>query len=246
MKWFLSVAIMFFILTGCVSTVGVKSSPRQNQEVIYSRGSEVIASQNQNFVAISIVEPEYKETKRSRYLVFFKNLSQSPVNFSTQNITAAINGVGVRVCTYAQLAKEIERNRDLQQFSNSLAGAFNSIGAVNSGYTNYNGTVYNQSMGVSSYSGSSYNTGDAYATQALVQAETKQNSGRINNQANSSLYTLEKLALRKQTVWPNKYHGGFIQLEKHRLSKPKNSLTINVDVAGERHSFNFILTEKRR
>lgn len=228
LKKYCPVPFLFFVLliSGCIPRFGIHPSPIEGQKIFYSKGDEAFASFKKNLVIIKAIEPTFERNKRIEFFVYFKNLSSLPINFSSDNITAKINGEMVGVCTYHQLVNEIERKKSSRHFSNTLASALNTKAAVDDG--------------------SYYDPKTGQVTQMILKEDSRNRSDKINNDTNHRLYNLQSTSLRKQTVFPNQHHGGVIKLEKHKLRNPSNLMVINVLIDGEVHSFNFALNEVNR
>lgn len=228
LKKYFPVTILIFVLllSGCIPKFSISPSPIEGQKVFYSKGVEAFASLKKNLVVIRAIEPTFERNKRIEFFVFFKNLSSSPINFSSDNITATVNGKMVGVCTYQQLVDEIERRRGSRHFSNTLASALNTKAAVD------NGSYYDPNIG--------------QVTQMILKEKSSTRSDEINDHADHSLHLLQSTALRKQTVFPNQHHGGVIKFEKYKLRTSSNLLLIRVFIDGEVHSFNFALNKVNR
>ena len=218
-----SILFLSVMLAGCFPKYNVHPTPSEPQKVFYSKGKEVLVSLKTNLVMILSIKSKVKFNQKLEFYVFLKNKSFSPINISTANITATINGKRVGVYTYQQLVDEAQDMRNSSHFSNTLASALNTRAAVESG--------------------SYYNPNTGQATRMLLEAESKTQANKIDNRADANLYQIQSTALRKQTVFPGHNYSGKIKLKKIRLRKQSNLLQINVFLDGESHSFRFWLSK---
>ncbi|NTU49832.1 MAG: hypothetical protein HGA87_02895 [Desulfobulbaceae bacterium] len=87
-----------------------------------------------------------------------------------------------------------------------------------------------------------YNRAAADAAQARVNAQTTQNLNDINASAEARLSHLSNTILKKETVYPNTWYGGFVEIEETPIPEKSNILSLNVNFAGEEALFDITQT----
>jgi len=247
---------LVLVLQGCVTTIGIKSNPSDQQTTMYESGAKAVVSAKTNIVAVRPVSQSFKSNKKPSFVVTIQNGTSNQINFSTENISARNNNKLIKVFTYDELVAEVEKQKAIQAFATALAGAGRAMSAANAGnqyqhgsYNSHsNGNIYSPYGNASysgneygTYSGYSYNAAAAQQAQAVAQAQTDKDFARIAANSESALSELGRTILRKHTVFPGKWHGGYIKLAHIELGEGKNSLAVVVDVGGEMHPFNFTL-----
>jgi len=73
----------------------------------------------------------------------------------------------------------------------------------------------------------------------------KQDFSRIKVDAENELNKLSNTILKKQTVFPNNWYGGYIELDRMDIADGNNTLFIKVNIAMETHLFLFTLNEMK-
>ena len=253
-----SVAFFSFWLHGCVSFIGVTSEPSEDQVTVFESGTEAIVSSRTSIVTVRPESQVFQSTVKPTFVVTVLNRSEGPVVFSTENITAEFNESAVQVFSYDELVAEVKKEEAIQAFAAALAGVGRAMNAANAGHQYHYGSVNTSSYGNSyspygsstysgtgygTYSGYSYDPAAAQQAQALAQAQTNQDFERISNASESALAQLQNTILRKQTVFPSAWYGGFVKLEPVALAEGENTLRLLVEFGGEMHPFVFTLTK---
>lgn len=239
------------LLNGCASIVRVDPMATAEQTTVFKNGTEAIVSKKRYVVAIRSSVNMYTSDNFPAFVVSFHNISDKPVTFSTENISAFIAGTGLRVFSYEELVAEVESKRKWAVFSAALSGAAQSMSAAQEGNqftqgtynTSYYGSRGYAGSGYGTYSGYTYNPAAAARAQATVNAETRSNLENINASANSTISDLSRMILRKETVLPNEWHGGYIRIEQGPTPELSNTLSFRVLIDDEEHKLDFIQTK---
>lgn len=249
--------LAFISLCGCSTPLLMKGVPQSGQQVVYKDGQESLVSEMQNVVVVSPSPERFESNKRPTFVVSVLNRGKEALVFSTESIQVTHNKKSLKVLTYAELKEEIESNRNLTAMLTALSGALRSASATgytyNSGsystnYTgNYNtygnyGSTYGSYSGTGTgyYSGYTYDPAKAEAQRAAIQSETNQQIDNINTNANSALQELKQTILKKETVFPGNWHGGYIKAELLELNeKEDNTVEMTVKLNEELHRFIF-------
>lgn len=233
------------VLTGCASQMSIQAQPNPEQKTSYVAGQPVILSEKNYSVVVSQSSSQARSNERLSFLVYFLNNQNVPINFGTENITASLNGQPIKVFNHEEVIAQMESERNAQMLSMALAGLGQSMSA--SGQQQHFGTMSSQyygsqgyvGQGVGTYSGTSYNPTAAAVAQSKIQAQTQQNIGNISQTHNQEIANTRSALLATETVYPGNNHGGYILAEKLGGSNASGSLTLNVKVGGEQHSFEF-------
>ena len=119
------------------------------------------------------------------------------------------------------------------------------MSASQAGRSYTHGTYSTNSYGSRGYAGSSYGTYSGYTydpaaaaqAQAAANAQTAQSFQNLNAAANAAVSDLSRTILKKETVTPNEWHGGYIRLQQP--AELSNTISLMVTFGGEEHSFQF-------
>ena len=167
----------------------------------------------------------YKSNERPRFVISFNNRTEDPINFSTENISAMVGSEQLEVLSYEKLKAEVESKAKLAAFLTALSGALQSVSAGQSaGNTYYQDGRY------------SYNPYAAQAAQNQVNARTQSQLAQIEQQSQQALGQLGKEILKKTTVMPSQWHGGYIEI-KNPFGKIKSPIEMFVTISDEVHHF---------
>ncbi|QUS55790.1 hypothetical protein [Pseudovibrio brasiliensis] len=240
-------ALLFLFSLGlqaCASTLSMSPKLQEGQKEVYDSGVATVISKKQNtIVALRPATSTYESTQRPEMIVSVFNRSAKEFNISTQNVKVLVDGKPAKIRTYEELVADVKRQQTMQAIAAAFAGAADSINAANSGYTYHSGStsVYgnNGYSGYGTYSGRTYNAAAANQAQAAASARSQANFTAIRQNAERSLINLSKTILRKTTVMPNGWEGGYIVFEKVEKSQEPHEITFLVETAGEVHEFTF-------
>ena len=247
-----AVIVASFCIGGCAQTMKIKANPTASQRILYENGKEVLVSQKKSMLAVAALSGVIKSNQRPKFIITYFNGTSFPINFSTENISAIINGLQVKIFTFDELVEEIERNRRSQALTAALVGASQTMnassgkqyhsGSYNTNYYGSGGSGY----GYGTYSGTTYDPAASAQAQAVIQAQTMSNINNANAAASNSLSEIERTILRKQTVMPQNWHGGYVVLQKLPLHELNNKLNILISIDDETHMFEYNIVESGR
>ncbi len=243
------VPFLVLVMSGCATQMKLYPVKLEKQSSMYQKGSKVVISKKKNIIAIKAKE-YFFSSERPTLVVSVYNATEQPFDFSTESISATIEGKPIRIFTYQELAKEIEDQRRSAAIAAALAG-FSQVlaastpstqyhsGTVNSTYTGSGYTGY----GTGTYSGytTTYNPASTLQAQTLANAQMMQNMTLINQSANSSLNELENIILRKETVRPGTWFGGNIKLDRLPVSEDQKEILVGLNIENDVHQFKFIV-----
>lgn len=201
-------------------------------------------------VAIRPSSSTFESSERPNIIISVLNKTNESFNFSTENISATTNGKDLKIYTYEELAEEVKDAEMWAAIAAALNGAAKSMNASNAGYTHhsgtYNSTTYGtgyNAYGSGSYSGYSYDAAAVQQAQATANAETQAEMQAIKNKTENALNILNSTILRKTTVMPNTWHGGYISLDKLANTKQPQNIRIVVTINNDSHIFVIKQTE---
>ncbi len=243
--------IACLVLTGCASTLRVQPVAGQDQHTIYKDGTEAIVSKKRSVVAVRPSNNTHTSEQRPTFVVSVINGTDKPIVFSTENITASASGSPLKVFSYDELVAEVENQRMWAAVGAALSGAAQSFSAAQAGnqytYGSYNTGYYGNrgysGFGYGTYPAYTYNPGAAAQAQATANAQMNQNLENINSSANAALSNLRQNILKKETVFPDESHGGYVKLQEAPVPETSNSILLKVLLGDEEHSFEFIQTK---
>lgn len=245
MKKFITILVSCALIQGCASTLKIDPQALEGQQEIYQEGVEAVISPKNALVAIRPSTNTYSSEGRPTFVVSVLNGTETSFNFSTEDIQVFVDGVPHRVFTYDELVAEVKRQQAWAAVAAALNGAAQSMNAANAGHTYHSGTTNayaydnygNSAYGYGSYSGYSYNAAAAQQAQAAANAQTQANMQAIKNQAEQSLNSLGSTMLKKTTVLPQSWHGGYVTIAKIPNSAQPHEIKVVISAAGEDHEF---------
>jgi len=234
------------LLHGCATNLYLNPVKSDQQNSIYQEGTKSLISKKKIIVAIRPSKEIISTNVRPSFIVTVNNTSNESFVFSTENINVMFNGKKIKVFTYQELVEEIENQRKSAALSAALLGMAQVMQASSPQYHsgNYNATNYGSGDNTNTtgtYTGYTYNPVATIQAQTAANSVMLQNMQMINNSANKSLDRLQNTILMKQTVLPNEWYGGYINTEPLNMKEGEGLLTVNLDVAGEKHNFEFCL-----
>lgn len=242
MNKLLSITILGLFLQGCASTLQLDPEALDGQEQVYQEGVEAIISPKKALVAIRPQAKTYSSEDRPIIVITVLNGTQEPFDFSTEDVHVFLDGEPHKVFTYDELVAEIKREKTWAAIAVAISGAAQSMNAANAGYT-YNSFTAdksgNSAYGFGSYSGYTYNAAAAQQAQAAVNAQTQANLQAIETRSEQSLSSLSVTMLKKTTVFPQAWHGGYVTFDKIPTADHPSDIRVVIMAAGEEHEFLF-------
>ncbi|MCP3688935.1 MAG: hypothetical protein GY784_11015 [Gammaproteobacteria bacterium] len=226
MKEFLSILVSCALLPGCASTLKIESMALDGQQETYRQGVKNVISPKTALVAVRPTTSIYSSEDRPTFVVSVLNGTEKSFNFSTENIRVYVGGTPHQIFTYDELVAEAKRRT--WGIPNS---AGQPAGAANNTYSS------NYSSGFSPYPGYIYNAVSAQQMQTTATAQTSANIQAIREQAMRLLSRLKSTMLKKATVFPQAWHGGFVTMAEIPDSVQPLVITVTISAAGENHTF---------
>jgi len=231
-------------------------TPSAVQTIRYDRGIASIDSVQEHSI-VRVVKVAGNDKKTVSFVIGVVNAGSQPLNFGPENISVRPAGMKPIALTTYEQAIEAERKKQGREKFWAGVGAFGrGLSAADAGNTYssgiYSGTasgyvgnnlVTAQTSGI--YSGTQYNSGAALAAQHSAQEMNAQDRANLEarwaarSSANGNL-------LRTTTVYPGMMYGGIAIFPISReIQKARGlvQITIEVDVAGEKHTFLARLSE---
>lgn len=243
----LIIAITGLLLQGCVSTYKLDPQVQKGQQEVYQEGVETIISNKKAYIAVRSSTNTYTSENRPTIVVSVLNKTNKSFNFSTENIQVFVDGKAHKVFTYDELVEEIKTKQAWAAVATAIGGASKSYNASQAGYsyttgsynsyatTNYGTSAY----GYGNYSSTTYNYAAAQQAREAANAQTQYEMQNINNQANASLSDLKATILKKTTIPPKGFHGGYVAFENIPDSDKPHDIKVLINVAGQQHKFVF-------
>lgn len=229
-------------------TLAVAPSP--SQTIRYDRGIASIDSVQKRSV-VRVVNVAGNDNKTVSFVIGVLNADGQPLNFGPENVTIRPVGMQPLALTTYEQAMEAERKKQgREKFWSGLAAFGRALSAADAGNTYssgiYSGTasgyvgnnlVTAHTSGI--YSGTHYNSGAALAAQRNARELNAQDRANLEQRwANRSADSSN--LLRTTTVDPGMMYGGIATFpisKELRKARGPASVTIEVDVAGEKHIF---------
>ncbi len=241
MKKFFSILMSCTLLLGCVSTLKIEPLALDEQLEINQNGVETVISPKNALVAIRPLTNTYSTDARPTLVVSVLNGTEKPFNFSTENIRVFVDGTPHKIFTYDELVTEVQR----LQVWGALSGVAQPMNAANAGYSSSYGIpnvyVYDK-YGDSAYESDSYSyyirdAAAAQQAQADANAQAQANTQVIKNQTKLSLNSFSSAMLKKTTVFPQSWHGGFAIMAEIPNPTQPHLIAVIISAAGESHTF---------
>ncbi|MCP4275883.1 MAG: hypothetical protein GY779_05970 [Gammaproteobacteria bacterium] len=158
------------------------------------------------------------------------NGTEKSFNFSTENIRVYVGGTPHQIFTYDELVVEARRRTwGIPNSAGQPAGAANNIYPSNhsSGFSPYSGYIYNAMLA------QQMQTTSTPAPTAQISADMQ----AVRKQAVRLLSRLKSTMLKKATVFPQAWHGGFVTMAEIPESVQPLVITVTILAAGENHTF---------
>jgi len=258
-QWKAASALVMAIAVSAPASAGIymlNVTPSAAQSSHYDRGISSIDSVQRTTI-IRIVNVPGQDKKSASFVIGIANRGSQSFTFGPENITIRPVGMQAIALTTYEQAMEAERKKQKREKFWAGVAAFGrgySAGEAGNTYSSgiYSGTtngyvgntpVTVQTSGI--YSGTQYNSGAALAAQRDAQAMNA--NDRANLEAKwAARSSLNNDLLRTTTVYPGAMYGGVAMFPiGGELKKARGpvQVTIEVNVAGERHIFLARLSE---
>jgi hypothetical protein len=243
----LRAAALAVLVTGCAAPLA-RMDPvgAKDHDVRYKNGTPIVASHGARFDVL--VAPQggptgrYKIESVLRFLVGVRNRSDAPVLVSESNISAKGGGGPARVVSAAEIEDSVLADAALARGMNAVAGAFATMGAAGAGVTTYSGTA-----GGVPVQGVVYDHGAAARAQREVINDTAANAHAIRAHEDAALQRVATL-FQRNTLEPGNTYVGAVVIERNDgvVGDGPSRVTLNVNVGGEVHAFDFDETGPKR
>lgn len=246
----LSVALIATSVPVYADDFAIAISPSSNQTIRYDHGVASIDSV-QKYSIVRIVNIAGNDKKSVSFVIGILNTSGQPLNFGPENITVRPTGMQSIALTTYEEAMEAERKKEGREKFWSRVGAIGrGLSASNAGTTYTSGTYGGTTSGWvgndlvtaqtgGTYSGTQYNSGAALAAQRNAQEMNVQDRANLEQKWANRTAATNNL-LRTTTVDPGTMYGGIATFpigKELKKTKGRVQVTIEIDVAGERHIF---------
>lgn len=248
----------FMLNMGCaVKYNKISTLPAKNQTFFFKDGRQVIVSRKANSIAtIAASQEKFPINTRPSFIITVNNLSPQPVTFSTENVAFTTEGKELKVFSYQELVQEIEQQRRSAAMTHALIGAAGVLGAaMDGGRTCHSGTYQTQTSiygnnnlytgnttGV--YSGTTYDPLATFQAQNTINAQTANNIAAVNSAANMLLNIVQNTILKKETVLPNTWYGGYIRISSLAESQTPKRIKTTISIGKDLHEFLFIFAQE--
>lgn len=248
----------FMLNMGCaVKYNKISTLPDKNQTFFFKDGRHVIVSRKPNSIAtIAASQEKFPINTRPSFIIAVNNLSSQPVTFSTENVAFTMEGKELKVFSYQELVQEIEQQRRSAAMTHALIGAAGVLGAtMDGGRTYHSGTYQTQTSiygnnnlytgntaGV--YSGTTYDPLATLQTQNTINAQTANNIAAVNSAADKRLNIVQNRILKKETVLPNTWYGGYVRISNLGEPKTPKKIKSTISIGEDIHEFFFIFAQE--
>ena len=248
----------FMLNMGCaVKYNKISTLPAKNQTFFFKDGRQVIVSRKANSIAtIAASQGKFPINTRPSFIIAVNNLSPQPVTFSTENVAFTMEGKELKVFSYQELVQEIEQQRRSAAMTHALIGAAGVLGAaMDGGRTYHSGTYQTQTSiygnnnlytgnttGV--YSGTTYDPLATFQAQNTINAQTANNIAAVNSDADKRIDIVQNTILKKETVLPNTWYGGYIRISRLAESQTPKRIKTTISIGKDIHEFFFVFAQE--
>jgi len=231
-------------MTACApqkDSISLTAAP--GQQAIIRDGVPALVSSKKNTVFLRPLDARQESGGRPKFVVAMYNRGNAPATFRMSDLRVEMlqpRHASIKVYTHAELADEVETERNTRLFLAALSGAAGAVSAASAGTTYTSGSYgYSTPYGTGSgfYTGSSYNPGLAQAAINANNDRTLNTMASIESSAQNALTTLRATILKDHTLMPNEWHGGVIVLDPPEMSKEGAQYQISLWLDGEEHVF---------
>jgi hypothetical protein len=249
----LTLIVGVLMITGCSTSGKISGVPSAGQKSIYKDGRQTLVSVKRNTVVIAPSSGTVTSGKRGNFVIGVKNGTSRDVLFSAQNVTATSTDIktgktaSLKVYNYDTLVKEEKTRQAWSAVASAMQGAADSMNAANAGYSNsygsYSGSAYNNygasAYGSGSYSSTTYNSAAAYAARSDAESKSNARMRNLQQEGRANLNHLASTILKKQTISPNRWHGGTVKMDLPEITDTDQRVVVVVNMGGEAHRFQF-------
>jgi len=233
------------VLCGCSAPKDVYSlKPSHDQQAVVRDGVPALVSSRKHIVFLRPLASHQVSYERPRFVVALLNRGKAAATLKVSDIVVEASQprrVKMRVYTHAELAQEVESQRNTQLVLGALSAAAGAYSAAQSGYSYTTGSYsrtgpYGTSYGT--YNATTYNPAAAQAAAEANAQRAANNIADIETQAQGKLAELQATVIKDHTLMPGEWHGGLIVLappERGEAAAAEYSILISFD--GEQHSF---------
>ncbi len=235
------------ILSSCAGKYSIAPRPQPPSRAVFQDGIGTVISEKNNVVVIRPTDFSIAKKETEEFQISVLNRTDSEFLFSTENIvaqywTANTPGKSLKVYSYEEMVEKEKSRQKWAAIAEIFQGVSEAISASSEGYSTRDGYVSGYG-GSANYSETAYDHGAAESARhkasdrqiARIQERTAQKQANLDYLANTML--------KKQTVFPGKYHGGVVAIETPSFSET-GKLNFIVSTGNEVHKAVF-LVEKR-
>jgi len=223
----------------------ISTLPAKNQSSFFKDGRQVIVSRKPNsIVTIAASQENFPVNTRPSFIIVVNNISPQPVTFSTENVVFTMEGKELKVFSFQELVQEIQQQRRSAATTHALIGALGILGASMQGGRTYHSGTYQSQNTIETYSGTTYSPLATLQAQTTFGALTANNIAAINSAAEKQLYTVQNTILKKQTVLPNTWYGGYVRIGNLAEPEAPKSIKSTITVGKDVHEFLFTLAQQ--
>ncbi|MBV5258963.1 hypothetical protein FLX56_11115 [Synechococcus moorigangaii CMS01] len=242
-------------VAGCATTYSLSPVPLtvENQEIRYVRGVPSVTSFGASG-AVEVAPASHSFDDRLSFVVVAFNGTETPLTLGTENVSIRYADETARVFTFDELEQEARRQAAWEAFAVALGSAAQSYSNAQAGYstttTTYSGTttgtafnrfgttqVQANTMGTAF--SQTYNPQVVQQLEAENRAQAQQQMAMIGDRLSTALSALGQNILRTTTIEPGQLFGGQVVGAKPRIRDNQLPVTVEVEFAGETHSFEF-------
>jgi hypothetical protein len=254
-----AVALSAAVLAGCASPIRTEPTTLAGQTQIYRDGVPSTISKKRYVVMASPSNTVREGKERMRVVVSVANTSSDPIDISTANFLASVDGKPLKILTYEEIAQEIKSKQAWAAFAVALGGAMQAAAAqqqasYSSTYGTYNtrtsGTVNTYGARTNNFSNFNANTSGTYtnwtydpaagqAAANAINANTAANMSALRVQGEAALRLAADNLLKRTTVSPNSSYGGQLVVGDFDVPVTGATLELVARIDGETHTFQF-------
>ena len=231
-------------MTACAPQKDVISlAAAPDQQSIVRDGVPALVSSKKNAVFLRPIDARQESGGRPKFVVAMFNRGNAPATFKTSDMQVEMlrpRHAHIKVYTHAELADEVETERNTRLFLAALSGAAGAMSAASAGTTHTHGSYgYHSPYGAGSgyYTASTYNPGLAQAAIDANNDRTLDSMASIEAGAQNALTNLKATILKDHTLMPGEWHGGMIVLDPPEMGKQGAEYQITLRFDGEEHVF---------
>lgn len=231
-------------LTACAPRKDIISlAAAPNQQAIVRDGVPALISSKKHSIFLRPVDARQEAGGRPKFVIAMLNRSNTPATFSMSEVQVEMlrpRHANIKVYNHAELADEVETQRNTRLFLTALSGVAGAMSAASAGTTHTRGSYsYNSPYGSGSgyYTGSTYNPGLAQAAIDANNDRTLRNMTSIEADAQDALANLQATILKDHTLMPGEWHGGIIVLDPPEMGEQGAEYRITLRFDGEEHVF---------